>query len=51
LCNNFFFNITSENKKKQVSTHPFIPTGPAKHHSTAGDHFGTFGPKLSGSYE
>ncbi|XP_060863656.1 cilia-and flagella-associated protein 96-like [Metopolophium dirhodum] len=37
----------NENKKKQVSTHPFIPTGPAKHHSTAGDHFGTFGPKLS----
>lgn len=45
----FFFNIiTSGKKEKKISTQPFIPSGPAKHHSTAGDYFGTFGPKLPG---
>ncbi|XP_025200972.1 UPF0602 protein C4orf47 homolog [Melanaphis sacchari] len=36
----------NDEKKKKISTQPFIPSGPTKHHSTAGDYFGTFGPKL-----
>jgi len=43
-----FFDIISENKNNKVSTQPFIPSSPAKYHSTAGDYFGTFGPKLPG---
>ncbi|XP_060842831.1 cilia-and flagella-associated protein 96-like [Rhopalosiphum padi] len=39
-------NNKNEKKGKKISTQPFIPSGPAKHHATAGDYFGTFGPKL-----
>jgi len=52
VCNSFFFLyfILSEKKGKKISTQPFIPSGPAKHHATAGDYFGTFGPKLPGCF-
>ncbi|CAH1710500.1 unnamed protein product [Aphis gossypii] len=39
-------NNKNGKKETKISTQPFIPSGPAKHHSTAGDYFGTFGPKL-----
>ncbi|KAJ8919914.1 hypothetical protein NQ315_006443 [Exocentrus adspersus] len=37
---------TPASKFKDVSTRPFMPTGSTKHHSTPGDHYGTFSGKI-----